>query len=349
MVVQIIELPEKGMIINGLMSELTMFVIESYDTLIKINPDFKRSFETQNIEHLRNMRHRAKLLEYVKDINDGLLDLDSININQIDRFQSHHKGQLYKLKKLIQPDLGLTKYKGHFITTTHSTIFDLGSEVILEKESLFSFGETVGDYLQTIIGIFKVDETCIEKKYICRKEDYQMLDIKSKNLFNRSKFENDNKKFASALILILVRLNYTKTITSEFLPQHSDTLIRVKFLNTYHALKSLNKIQSIVMKGTPSDNERMFFKETLGKVEAKWLIKQSSLRNLYVHYLLDKKQLKRLPSKFTREEAIQVLSEGLSSQDIDKKLDVLLENITSMIEGFFKLTERTFWINRIET
>ena len=109
MVVQIIELPEKGMIINGLMSELTMFVIESYDTLIKINPDFKRSFETQNIEHLRNMRHRAKLLEYVKDINDGLLDLDSININQIDRFQSHHKGQLYKLKKLIQPDL----VKGH--------------------------------------------------------------------------------------------------------------------------------------------------------------------------------------------------------------------------------------------
>ncbi len=347
-VVQVNKLPEQGMIINGLMSELTMFVIESYDTLVKINPKFKLSFETQNIEQLRNMRHRAKLLEYAQDINDGVANLDGINTSQVDRFQSDYKGWLSQLKKLIQPDLGLTKYRGHFITTTHSTLFELGISDLPEREYGYNIGEIVGRYLQTLFNIFNLNEsvTCQNSKVNPNK--YQLIDIKSNKLFKRSSFSTKNKRFSPSLILILMRLNYTRLIMPQLLPKSSESLIRIKFINTYHALKSLQKIQSIIMKGQPSELEAYFFKGIFGNKEAKWLLKQLSLRNVFVHYLLDDKQLKKMPLTFTREDVLYRLSGNMGLEEMQRQLDIVIENITLKIEVFFNLKKDTFRLNHIE-
>lgn len=348
MLVEISELPECGLLINGFMSEASMFVVESYDCLIKVVPEVKPLFDSASIEGLRQSRHRAKIFEYTKDINTGLSDLDIIDSEQVKIFQRNDTGLLSKLKQFIQPDMGMTKYKGHFITTTHSTIFDIGPDAKIESEYFYNMGEVIGIYLQTIIENFKIDENNINSDYIFNENDYQILDIKSKSLFKRSKFQQNNKRFAPALILILVRLNYTKMITSQFLPKTSHTLIRSKFINTYHACQSLTKIQSLVMKGTPSDNERIFFKAIFSNEETKWLLKQLLLRNLLAHYLVDKKQLKRMPDKYTREEAVGILSGGLSFEDIEELLDVVIENVTNKIESFFALDDNTFWINRID-
>ncbi len=101
------------------------------------------------------------------------------------------------------------------------------------------------------------------------------------------------------------------------------------------------------MKGAPTDNEIMFFKTIFSNKNVKWLLTQTSLRNLFVHYLLDKKQLKRMPDNYTREEAIYILSGGLSFEDLEKVLDITIENITIQIESFYKLNNNTFWINKI--
>ena len=348
MYVQILNLPIMGYLINGFLSETSMFVIESHDCLIKINPELKPLFDSVSIEELRQSRHRAKILEYTKDINTGLDELNIINTNQLNYFQIPHTGLFSKLKQFIQPDMGITKYKGHFITTTHSTIFDIGPDAKIESEYFSNVGEVVRIYLRTIIENFKIDDNSIDSDYVFNKSDYQILDIKSKNLFKRSKFQEKNKRFAPSLVLILARLNYTKMITSQFLPANSHALMRLKFINAYHACKSLIKIQSIVMKRMPSEGEEVFFKAIFSNDATKWLIKQSSLRNLLTHYLLDKKQLKRMPDKFTREEAIAILSSGLLFEDIEERLDMVIENITNMIESFFEINNNTFWINKVD-
>lgn len=347
-IVQISAFPEQGMIINGLMSELTMLVIESYDTLIKINPKLKLYFETQNIEYLRNIRHRAKLLEYVKDINDGLADLESINISQVHMFQRHHKGWLTKLKKLIQPDLGLTRYKGHFITTTHFTLFELGTSDLPDKGYGFDIGETIGKYLQTLTNIFNLNELETGQFFTVNSDEYQLIDIKSDKLFKRCGFSDENKRFSSSLILILMRLNYTRFIMTQLLPKSSESLIRIKFINTYHALKSLQKIQSIIMKNNPTDFEVSFFKKVFGNKEIKWILKQPSLRNVFVHYLLDEKQLKMMEVGFTREDAIYSVCGGVSINEIEKRLDIVMRDIAIDIETIFSLKKDTFWINKVE-
>ena len=348
MLVYISELKECGLLINGFMSEVSMFVIESYDCLVKIAPEVKLLFDTVSIEALRKSRHRAKILEYTKDINSGLNYLSLIDIKQTKFFQIHNTSLFCKLKQFIQPDMGITKYQGHFITTTHSTVFDMGPDAKIESEYFFSIGEVIRIYLQTIIEKFEIDEVSINSDYVFSKNDYQILDIKSKSLFKRSNFQESNKRFAPALILILVRLNYTKMITSQFLSKNSHTLIRLKFINIYHACQSLTKIQSLVMKGAPTENEIMFFKTIFSNKNVKWLLTQTSLRNLFVHYLLDKKQLKRMPDNYTREEAIYILSGGLSFEDLEKILDITIENITIQIESFYKLNNNTFWINKID-
>lgn len=350
MLLNILKTPECGLLINGFISEVSMFVVESYDCLIRITPEVKELLNPDSIEALRPLRHRAKILEYTKDINLALNDLSIIDSEQKALFQSYHTGLLSNLKRYIQPDLGMTKYREHFITTTHSTLFDMAPNISsskLESDYIFALGESIGIYLDDICKIFDIQDIEVSNTYASALNDYQMVDIKSERLFKRSSFSCSNKKFAPALILMLVRLNYTKFITTQFFPRDSNTLLRTKFLNIYHVCKSLNKIQSLAMKNNPSDVEKFFFKEILSNVEARWLIKQSSLRNLYVHYLLDKKKIERLSDEFTREEAVQVLSGGLSPQDIDKKLDVLLDIFTKEIEGFFELTDRTFWTNRV--
>lgn len=348
MYLQILGSPISELLINGFYSETSMFVTESYDCLTKIDPKMKVLLDSTSIKALRQSRHRAKLLESKKNINEGIDILKSINESEINKFQIHHTGLFSKVTKFFQPDMAITKYQKSFITTSHSTIFDLGPEVRLEKEYLLSFGESIGTYLQTLIELFEVGETDIDRKYICKKNNYQMIDVKSKSLFERSKFQENNKKFSPALILVLVRLNYTKLITIQFLPKNSHALLRVKFINAYHAYSSLNKIQSLVMKNHPSAQEKLFFESLFSNDEIKRLLNNTSLRNLFTHYLLEKYQLKILPNTFTREEAIVTLSKGLSYEEIGKLLDKYIGVITTAIEGFFELDDNTFWINRID-
>lgn len=54
-----------------------------------------------------------------------------------------------------------------------------------------------------------------------------------------------------------------------------------------------------------------------------------------------------MPDKFTRENAIKVFSGNLSSEDIEKLLDIGSENITNTIESFFDLDDNTFRTNKV--
>ncbi|PNK59804.1 hypothetical protein [Psychrobacter sp. FDAARGOS_221] len=175
-----------------------------------------------------------------------------------------------------------------------------------------------------------------------------MFDVKSKKITKLSKFSDDNKEYAKALLLILARLNFTKLVTSRALPKNSHALLRTKFINVFHAVSSLNILQAIIRKQGSSELENAFFKAVCGEENVKWINKQASLRNFLTHYLLDNKQLKRMKPLFTREDAIYVLSGGVSMATIEQRLDIAIENITTHIERFFNLEEESFWLHKVD-
>lgn len=348
MLLHISELPESGLLINGFLTEVAMFIVESYKIISILNPEKKDCFDNSLIKELKLSRHRAKLFDSNKDLNEVLSCLKTIEKDEIKKYKEFNKDNIASKLTFLSKDMGITKFRGKFITTTHSTMFDFGPNIGLERKYAFKLGRSVGVYIQTIIDEFNLEECTKSIKYTSSIDQYEMIDIKSEKLYKRSNFQVSNREFASALALILVRLNYTKLITNQFFPENDLGLLRLKFINTYHASNSLKKIQSLIMRNEPSAAEKDFFKSVFNSDDIKWLVKQVSLRNLFTHYLLDHNQLKRMPSTFTRRDAIEVLSKGVECHNIEEKVDRAIENIVFNIEVFFNLKANTFWLNKVQ-
>ena len=95
-------------------------------------------------------------------------------------------------------------------------------------------------------------------------------------------------------------------------------------------------------------NVSLLFEPPPACKSTKWLLKQSSLRNLFTHYLLDNKQIKRMPEVYTREEAIKIISGGLDLHEIETKVDTAMQNVAFSLEEVFNLKENTFWLGRMD-
>lgn len=346
MYMQIQSLPEVGLLYNGFMTEIAMFIIESYDVITRIDPEKRQLFDRGTIEKLRLSRHRAKLFDSKKDFNEVLFILKKINKNEIKRYKELNSKNIGSILPFLIDDMGITQFNKSFITTTHSTIFDFGPNFKLDKKYAFELGRSIGVYLQTFINEFNANEDIKLLKYTSNICQYETKDIKSKKLYSRINFQNVNKNLAPALTLFLVRLNYTKYITSQFFQEGSLTLLRLRFVNVYHALSSLKKIQSLIMQNEPNPTEKLFFKSIFASSEVKWILSQVPLRNFLAHYFLDSKLLKKMPANFNRVEAIEILSGGIECSDIDERLLKSINTVTNNIEELFNLKGDMSWLGR---
>ncbi|WP_367111342.1 hypothetical protein [uncultured Psychrobacter sp.] len=350
-ILELLDLPELtiSLISLGFISEAAMFIVESYDCLKIIAPDKAAIFDSTLVDELRIMRHRAKLLESRKDINEVIEVLLEIEKNETKRYREERMRGLSFIFKLIQPDMGLTKLDGKIITSTHSTIYFLSPNMQFSSEYMKDLGEKVAIYIRKLsdLASSKKSVNIIDGKFL-KNEKYKVFDIKSKNIIKRSSFQSNNNRYARALLLILTRLNYTKLVTSNLLDSDSHALLRTKFINTFHAVSSLKTLQAIIRKEGSLALENDFFKEVCSEENAKWISKQSSLRNFLTHYLLDEKQLKRMKPDFNREDAIYTLGGEVAIDEIIRRLDFAIENITANIEKFFNLKQDTFQFNIIE-
>uniref|UniRef100_UPI0025E80231 hypothetical protein n=1 Tax=Psychrobacter sp. TaxID=56811 RepID=UPI0025E80231 len=346
MYMQIHSLPEVGLLLNGFMTEIGMFTIESYDVITRINPEMKQLFDNDAIDKLRLSRHRAKLFDSKKDFNEVLSILKTIDENEIKRYKELNSNNIGSILPFLIDDMGITQFNGRFITTTHSTIYDFGPNFKLDEKYAFELGQSIGVYLQTVINKFDVNEDIELTKYKSNIRQYETKDIKSKKLYSSINFQNSNKNFAPALSLLLVRLNYTRYITSQFFQEGSLCLLRLRFVNVYHTLSSLRKIQSLIMQNDPNSTEKNFFKSIFACNDVKWLLSQGQLRNFLTHYFVDSKQLRKMPINFTRVEAIEILSGGIKCSDIDARLISTIDIVTNKIEGIFSLKADMSWLGR---
>lgn len=347
MVNQLRHLKEESIIIMRVISELAMFVVESYETLTKVLPETKILFDKSSIEELRKIRHRIKLLESQKDIKLVLETLKEIDLKEVNYFKSLHTGALSSMKRFMQPDMGIMIFENHYIATTHTIKFFLGHDVQDMSSYGFAIGESIGSYLAVLTDSFDIDDSIVLNTYEPNSDSFKMVDIKREKLYRRSMLEEEIW-YTRALILILVRLNYTRFITANFFSLGSLGLLRLKFISAFHAISSLCKVQSLVMKAIPNEKEKLFFKSIFACKSTKWLLKQSSLRNLFTHYLLDNKQIKRMPEVYTREEAIKIISGGLDLHEIETKVDTAMQNVAFSLEEVFNLKKNTFWLGRMD-
>jgi hypothetical protein len=342
------EHPQAALIFNGLIAHASMFVVESHRCLTTLFPDAQDAFSLHHADLLRKSRHRAKLLDNAeKTIEDVTADLIIIARRQRDIFLEPHSGFLGPLKRALQPDMGLSIFDGHIITTTHSTIFEFGEDCDLD-ESAFAFGKAIGAYTATVLNMFKI-EIPLSVGPTKLPGNIEMRDIKYEALYTRGPLDTDRMDISAGLILILTNINFVIYILSRLLSADSHTLFRIKFFSAFHANSNLRSIQDrLIANKFESAEIANFFKEALGNSESRWLRKQKSLRNLLTHYLPDARMVSELPVDATRLNAIEYYGGGLSFGEINALLDRNIILLSGLLETNYKLVGDPFWFGKVK-
>lgn len=341
------EHPEAALIFNGLIAHASMFVIESHRCLTNLVPETKEAFTSNHSELLRESRHRAKLLDNSeKSIEEVIADLVTIAKRQRAIFLEPHKGFLGPLKRVIQPDTGLSIYDEHIFTTTHSVVFAFGKEDEF-SESAFAFGKEIGGYIATVFKLFKIEIPTVAEKPANLPGIIGMRDIKYEALYNRGHLDANQIAFSAGLLLILANLNFVIYILSGLLPVDSHLLFRMKFITAFHANSGIKSLQDRIRNKSTLEATVNFFKEALGNKDSRWLRKQKRLRNLLTHYVADEQLINKLKPDSTRLEAIEYCAGGLSFHEINELLDRNIVHLATLLEKFYKLDGDPFWLGKV--
>lgn len=338
---------DAALLFNGLIANVSMFVYESHRCLVALSPDDRNIFSSSDIELLRVPRHRAKLLDSTKGtVAEVAIELGAIVKKQRDVFLKPHSGFWGPLKRVLQPDMGLSIYNNHIFTTTHSTIFAFGEDYDI-SENAFALGMAIGVYIARFLKRFQIDIPKFVEP-VNLPGSIEMRDIKYEALYNRGCLGANSIDISSGLIFILANLNFARYILPGVLPSESHTLFRLKFITAFHANSNIKSLQSKVMANKSGSVEiAEFFKEALGNSDSKWLQKQKSLRNLLTHYLPDQHVIPKLPTNATRLDAIECLGAGLSFEKIEALLDRHIVHLSGLLETGYNLAGDPFWLGKV--
>jgi hypothetical protein len=233
--------PQSALLFHGLVPPASMYVVESYRCLTTIFPALHDVLSSDYPNLLQASRHRAKLLDNAQQsIEDIAGELATIAEQQRRYFLEPHHGFISSLKRLIQPDMGLSTYDGHVFSTTHSTIFGFGEDCDFEA-SAFAFGQAMGAYTGSLFNLFQF-ELQVPHVHAMLPGTIEMRDIKFEVLYRRGPFGACGMKLAAGLALLLANLNYTHYILRGLLPAGSHTYFRLKFITVFHATANIKAI-----------------------------------------------------------------------------------------------------------
>jgi hypothetical protein len=338
--------PQSALLFHGMVPYASMYVVESYRCLTKIFPELQSVLSSEHPDLLHASRHRAKLLDNAqRSIEEVTGELVTIAVQQRQSFLGLHHGFLGTLKRLVQPDMGLSTYNGHMFSTTHSTIFGFGEGCDFNT-SAFAFGKAMGAYTASLLNLFQL-EMQMPPAPAPLPDTIEMRDIKFEALYNRGPFGTCGTRIAAGLALLLANLNYTHYILRGMLSTGGHTFFRLKFIVAFHATANIKAIQDRLASTTSASTDtRHLFRDALGNMDSRWLRKRDSLRNLLTHYLADPQTVAKLPSGATRVDAIEYLG-GLSFNEIDTLLDRYIAHLANILESGFCLSGDPFWYGQV--
>ncbi len=150
----------------GLLPHMAMFVVESQCCINRFANDPNILQQVQNINDFRQSRHRVKLLSDSHKTIDQIAYVLLKNTNsQKEEFNKPHTGFLGLIKRKLQPDLGISTYSGHIISTTHSTLYNFGegSKFITNP---YEQGKELAEYTINVVSM--LNNFFISKTYMYR-------------------------------------------------------------------------------------------------------------------------------------------------------------------------------------
>jgi hypothetical protein len=320
------------------------FVIESYNRLIEYESDWRSHISDFEQNLILSARHKSKLLiTNSEDIHTVISGFQKIIEREKEDFENSHTGFLEKLKRFVQPDLGIFMLESHIISSTHAARFTLGG-IINSKEDAHNSGYTIGNYCAELLNYFEKDHSDSQSFNSKDLPVIKMKDIKHLSLYKRGLLGKLNPEVSGLITVILANVNFIHHVLRriEFPQSNSLVFFKLKFLCAFHAQKSLQILQGILVPSGQMPTDTFYiFEKIFSNVEAKWLRKQDKLRDFLVHYQSNNRN--SIPHNTSYNEVLSSFFKDKSFNEINSLIDTQLENISVKLQKGFDLTPRTFW------
>jgi len=336
---------DSALLSPAIMPAASLFVVESYARLSDYSLISKDSLSEESLDLIRPARHRTKLLlSSTKDINTIVADFDQIVEDERDAFIGLHTGWLAPLKKFIQPDLGLSTYDGHVVTTTHGTRFLFGADSH-EPQRLREAARVVSAYCNQLAGAFaRFAGIHADVKPFPPQDDIEivMKDIKCESLYRRGTFGALPLEWSGTIAMILANLNFVHHVLRRLVPKNLRTFLKIRLLYAFHAIHSLRLIQDRFMaeRRLPPSVAAVLAR-ALGTSEVRWLKKRGDLRDTLMHF--QPARVTPTLSAMSFDEVLSQLCGKREGTDLDTIADNILEHFSATLAAGFDLSAKTFW------
>lgn len=329
-----------ALLIPSFVPLVSLFVVESHDRLKEILPEFTVS-PWEMLEVLRPRRHRTKLLlSDRQSIEEVVAEYDSIVADERAHFLALHSGFLGPLRRVLQPDLGLSRIDGCFFSTTHATRFFLGPEA-RDGEYHRRLGYFCSGYLEAFLKTFGPGRSLGTFPSAAISE-VEMVDIKSRRLYGRGDLGLLEQRWAAPITMLLANMNFIGRVVGPFAPREYPTLLKLRTLTAYNTLHSLNQIQQrLRAAGQLPEPAGEVLASALSQKDCRWLRKKSALRNLFTHYRPATVTAAEL--RLTQEEAVAHYGR-CELGELHERVSSVHEHLSEILSRGFALRPRSFEI-----
>jgi hypothetical protein len=336
-----------GILIFGIIPYISLFTIESYTYIKKVLPHHLRNLSKNNEKIIRNARMRLKFFDDSNNRVDGTFYLlDEISEFLKDWFINSHKGSLASIRKKMQPDMGISFYGNHIVGSTHTGLLLSGLEKLQISEefedtrdkngkTLYMVAKELGEYLGWLKRLPEFESIKTNNfKYEFEDSQFYYQDVKSDEFFSSIFNKNDQNSINLSLLLFLSIVNFIDHIFVKIIPE--DVLysfFKIKFITLYHLASSLKKLESYCYpKNFLSNESKEFLKKILKDKDLKMIQSKTELRNILVHYKIEKNSDLYFSGNFNFKNLIEYFFDGHTFEEIDKKLNYQIKRISSILE-----------------
>lgn len=351
-----------GTLIFGLVPFLSLFVVETHNYLQNTLPAYAMVISKPYEKIIRSSRMRTKFFDDSAKRVDGMFDL----LSWIAQFHhewhiGRHKGFLAPLKRALQDDLGIFVYDNHIIGSTHTGLLNLGfekgdmpttnKEISATIGSLSrSIGMEIGSYVARLsqwpeFASASSNASCFVYNVADEKLGYK--DEKSTRYFSSVFNGAGVAEINFSLLLFLATVNFLGHIFKQLVAGSPVTLFKLKFITLHHLSSSLEKLRNYYYpKGVLTDRSKKYFQAILEDKDLESIKRQSSLRNILVHYRIDGVPDDSLSYTANLYGLVEHFINGVTYDDVNRKLDDQIMRVSLLMEEWLNWRIQPGWIRK---
>ncbi|MFF3979645.1 hypothetical protein [Streptomyces sp. NPDC001828] len=265
---------------------MCLILHESQRALGRIAPDLATSLAYDHAETIARARHSVKLYDD-KAKEPAELSAEFRRIIEQHR-QEFLNNTWLPLARPLETDLGLWRFRGRLVSTSHTVSFFLGfpperfeAEVLGAR--LRTVAAEIGRYVRAISGGLPWEgPSCLDT---VRKSDLRMQDVRAKRHYRGSFDPSLPEEVKAFLTAMTCALNTLDVLLSEEAEHSAISLWKLRYITLHHVFSSLAKLDEEYGAGLRTP-DRSVLREILDAPMTGLILQaHSGFRNTLVHYV----------------------------------------------------------------